>query len=294
VALVSTRYPILVLMPTDAAAEGLRHLSADLAGNKVAFKAGFSRGFSGFVDSILTSSGGPRTEVALTLMGVDSGTIDAIGRPSIEGQDVYFDARVYLGAFNGVLNFGDGAFYGHGQRHVNGNLLVDTAVRPRLVPVNAPYKVVADPLISQGFLTYLSSANTIGIVNPERTTFTRIVGAGDAAPSGGTFSSIDANYGLSGGTVTFRGLYGSQEGIFIGAGGPLTTIAMRGDSTPSGETFNSVLDPAISGGTVAFLGAFAGGSGIFTGDGGALSTTAGAGGADACGTTLLGIGRLCS
>jgi glutamine---fructose-6-phosphate transaminase (isomerizing) len=31
VALVSTRYPILVLMPTDAAAEGLRHLSTDLA-----------------------------------------------------------------------------------------------------------------------------------------------------------------------------------------------------------------------------------------------------------------------
>ena len=31
VALVSTRYPILVLMPTDAAAEGLRHLSTELA-----------------------------------------------------------------------------------------------------------------------------------------------------------------------------------------------------------------------------------------------------------------------
>jgi len=36
VALVSTRYPILVLMPTDAAAEGLRRLSADLAGKGAA------------------------------------------------------------------------------------------------------------------------------------------------------------------------------------------------------------------------------------------------------------------
>ncbi len=170
----------------------------------------------------------------------------------------------------GLADFGDGLFYGYGQRHVNGSLLLTTVVSPRLVPVNAP-KIVADPLISQGFLAYLGSANTIGVINPERT-FTRIVSAGDAAPPGGTFSAIDANYGLSGGTAAFRGLYGNQEGIFIGAGGPLTTIAKKGDSTPSGETFSSVLDPTISGGTVAFLGSFAGGSGIFTGNGGALSS----------------------
>jgi glucosamine--fructose-6-phosphate aminotransferase (isomerizing) len=41
VALVSTRYPILVFMPTDAAAEGLRRLATDLAGKGAAvFGAG--------------------------------------------------------------------------------------------------------------------------------------------------------------------------------------------------------------------------------------------------------------
>ena len=135
-------------------------------------------------------------------------------------------------------------------------------------------KVVADPLISQGFLAYLGSANTINVKNPQSAFFTRIVGAGDAAPPSGTFSSIDANYALSGATVAFRGVYGSQEGIFAGAGGPLTTIAKTGDLTPSGETFTGVLDPAISGSTVAFLGTFTGGSGIFMGDGGVLSAVA--------------------
>jgi glucosamine--fructose-6-phosphate aminotransferase (isomerizing) len=41
VALVSTRYPILLFMPTDAAAEGLRRLATDLAGKGAAvFAAG--------------------------------------------------------------------------------------------------------------------------------------------------------------------------------------------------------------------------------------------------------------
>jgi glutamine---fructose-6-phosphate transaminase (isomerizing) len=39
VALVGARYPILVMMPTDAAAEGLRRLSADLAGKGAALFA---------------------------------------------------------------------------------------------------------------------------------------------------------------------------------------------------------------------------------------------------------------
>ncbi len=234
-------------------------------------------GFSGFIDNILTSSGGPRTQIARTLMSVPevpfispSGTVDTIGRPSIEGGNVYFDARVYLG----ISGFGDGVYYGYGLRHVNGSLLVNTAVSPRLVSWAHAPKVVADPLISQGFLAYLGSANTINVKNPQSAFFTRIVGAGDAAPPSGTFSSIDANYALSGATVAFRGVYGSQEGIFAGAGGPLTTIAKTGDLTPSGETFTGVLDPAISGSTVAFLGTFTGGSGIFIGDGGVLSAVA--------------------
>src|SRR5204862_6113118 len=39
VALVSTRYPILLFMPTDAAAQGLRRLAADLVGKGAAVRA---------------------------------------------------------------------------------------------------------------------------------------------------------------------------------------------------------------------------------------------------------------
>jgi uncharacterized protein YjbI with pentapeptide repeats len=269
----ATTYTFSNLIDTSVAAPTGNYLNigdAAISGNTVAFKAGYNQGFLGIIDSIFTSSGGPRTQIIQELRDYQPGrTISAIGRPAIEGSNVYFDSRVYLGLFD----YGDGVFYGYGLRHVNGNLLVDTAVSPlqHLVTVNAP-KVVADPLISQGFRAYLGSANTINVKNPQNSFFTRIVGAGDAAPPGGTFSSIDANYGLSGGTAAFRGLYGNQEGIFTGAGGALTTIAKIGDLTPTGEAFTGVLDPAISGGTVAFLGTFAGGSGIFTGESGVLST----------------------
>jgi len=59
VALVSTRYPILVLMPTDAAAEGLRRLSADLARKGAA---------------VLTAETGG----SLPVVGADHPTTDAI------------------------------------------------------------------------------------------------------------------------------------------------------------------------------------------------------------------------
>ena len=64
VALVSTRYPILVLMPTDAAAEGLRRLAADLAGKGAAL-------FTAAPD-------GPKTGGSLPVVAPDYPATDAI------------------------------------------------------------------------------------------------------------------------------------------------------------------------------------------------------------------------
>jgi uncharacterized protein YjbI with pentapeptide repeats len=257
---------------------------AAISGNKVAFKAGYNQGFLGIIDSIFISTGGPRTEVVHDLMAApsddtswgrppDGGTISAIGRPAIDGRQVYFETRVFYPDFR----YGDGIFYGEGQQLQN-DPLISTAVSPRALPQFQTYRTIADPIVSNGYVAYRKSSgetsalDTIRVLNRERTSTAMIVGAGSVGPQGRRFSLIDANYDLSGATVAFRGVIGDQEGIYTGSGGGLATIAKEGDPTPFGEALISVLDPTISGSTVAFLGTFAGGSGIFTGDGGALST----------------------
>jgi uncharacterized protein YjbI with pentapeptide repeats len=263
---------------------------AAISGNRVAFKAREE----GFVshDSIFTSTGGPRTLIVETLSFAPSddtsygrppsgGRFHALGRPVIDGGPVYFEARVFYQSFDVIPSFkyGDGIFLGEGVLIQNQTSpLIRTAISPRALPDFETYRIIADPQRSNGYLAYRKSSgensalDTIQVRNPEKTATTMVVGVGTPAPLGGTFSLIDANYDLSGPTVAFRGVAGSQEGIFTGAGGSLTTIVKKGDSTPLGGTFDSVLDPTISGSTVAFLGTYAGGSGIFTGDGGALSS----------------------
>jgi hypothetical protein len=62
--------------------------------------------------------------------------------------------------------------------------------------------------------------------------------------------------------------------VYVGSGGPLTTIVKNGDPAPNG-TFLSFGDPTISGNTIAFAAEYTGGlRGIFTGNGGALTTIA--------------------
>ena len=250
---------------------------AAVSGNRVAFKARYE-GYLSF-ESIYTSTGGPRTQVVQTLSFArsddhsygrppDGGRLSALGRPVIDGGPVYFDARVFYPDFR----YGDGIFFGEGLLLQNAPLIV-TAVSPRSLPQFQTYRIIADPLKSNGYLAYRKSSgensalDTIQVRNPEKTATTMVVGVGTPAPLGGTFSSIDANYDLSGPTVAFRGVAGSQDGIYTGAGGPLTTIVKKGDPTPLGGAFGSVLDPTISGSTVAFLGTYAGGNGIFASDG---------------------------
>jgi uncharacterized protein YjbI with pentapeptide repeats len=261
---------------------------ASISGNRVAFKA-LEPGFISH-ESIFTSTGGPRTLVVETPSFAPSddtsygrpptgGRFHTLGRPVIDGT-VYFEARVFYQSFDVIPSFryGDGIFLGEGLLLQNQTTpLIETLVSPRALPNFETYRIIADPLKSGGYLAYRKSSgensalDTIQVQNREKNT-TMVVSVGSPAPLGGAFSAIDANYDLSGPTVAFRGLAGSQEGIFTGNGGPLTTIVKKGDATPLGGTFNSVLDPTISGGTVAFLGTYAGGSGIFASDGAALST----------------------
>jgi hypothetical protein len=135
--------------------------------------------------------------------------------------------------------------------------------------------------------TYTDSAGVfIGNGGP----LTKIVQTGDPAPSGtftGFGNAASATSSFSFGpadnrATAFHGSYPGGSGVFLGNGGPLTTIAKTGDTTPSGS-FIYFGDPALSAAhgpsgipepIVAFRGSYAGGSGIFTGRGGSLTTIA--------------------
>ena len=258
---------------------------AAISGNRVAFKAGYDQGYLGILDSIFTSTGGPRTAIVHELANsptLDGGTFSSFGRPAIDGNTVYFGSRVFLSE---SFRYGDGIFYGTGV-HVTtpvcyylgcynlSSPVVSAAVPPTFV-AGSLFKSVTDPLASAGQLAFRGSTISETIPNAIYTLKdggTKIVGLGDTIPSGDRLSSIDANYGFSAGNVAFRGGYRDQEGIFTGTGGALSTIAKKGDPVPSGGTLVTLLDPAISGSKVAFLGTFSDGSGIFTGDGGPLLT----------------------
>jgi len=115
-----------------------------------------------------------------------------------------------------------------------------------------------------------------GIFTSSGGAFTTIVKRGDPGPAGPY--AIVSDPAISGDTVAFFGAFGDvlqTVGIFMGSGGPITTIALRGDPAAT-NTFSPFGPPAISGNTVAFRGGYASSSGpasgIFTGSGGALTT----------------------
>jgi hypothetical protein len=62
---------------------------------------------------------------------------------------------------------------------------------------------------------------------------------------------------IHGGVVVFGASYdsGAQRGVFVGSGGPLTTVVKTGDAAPVG-TFNNVGAPTISSAGVTFAGRY--------------------------------------
>jgi len=103
-----------------------------------------------------------------------------------------------------------------------------------------------------------------------------IVKFGDFGPAGPF--GIVSDPAISGDTVAFFGAFGDSlqtSGIFMGSGGPITTVALERDPAPIG-TFYFFDAPAISGNTVAFSALYGhpgqeGGAGVFTGSGGPLT-----------------------
>ena len=255
---------------------------ATISGNRVAFQATYDQGFLGQLDGILTSSGGPRTLVVRELSGAPQrtdfpplGNFSSFGRPVIDGNTVYFAAHVF---YSDSFSYGDGIFNSHGDFRPDGPDIV-AAVQSTFY-ATSPYFSLTDPLVGAGQFAYRASTSgttpdslyladdcTRCNVDPG----TKVIGKGSAAPSGGTFTSIDANYGFSSGTLVFRGTSAGQTGIFTVAGASPAKVVAPGDPTPLGGTFTSVLDPAISNSAVAFLGAYAGGSGIFTASAGSIA-----------------------
>jgi hypothetical protein len=85
---------------------------------------------------------------------------------------------------------------------------------------------------------------------------------------------IDDFPSISQGNVAFVSLEGTTAGVYVGNGGPLTTIAKIGDPGPIGALVAFNAGPSIDDGVVAFEAGYnAGlGGGIFTGNGGPLTT----------------------
>jgi len=103
-----------------------------------------------------------------------------------------------------------------------------------------------------------------------------IVKFGDFGPAGPF--GIVSDPAISGDMVAFFGAFGDSlqtSGIFMGSGGPITTVALERDLAPIGSFINFEA-PAISGNNVAFFAWYhdqllGDGAGIFVGSGGPLT-----------------------
>jgi hypothetical protein len=98
-----------------------------------------------------------------------------------------------------------------------------------------------------------------------------------ALTSGSVFSSVGRQLSINAsGLVAFDGrLKSGDAGVFAGAGGQITTIALASDPRFSTQGLPPMAPSLNDTGTVAFYSATAdGGYGLFTWSGGSITTTA--------------------
>lgn len=102
------------------------------------------------------------------------------------------------------------------------------------------------------------------------------------APNGDSFSMVNLE-GSQGGTVLFRGAYGSDYGLFLGnSSGSYTTFLATDPSgalAPDGNPFNSLITGTIHGNRIAYIGNYGGytDQAVQVNDGGVTSTVANVG-----------------
>jgi len=109
-------------------------------------------------------------------------------------------------------------------------------------------------------------------------TFTKIADTATTAPGGGTFTAFSFFPGMDGSTAAFQGTANSLQGIYAGAGGPLSTFVVQGSPIPNG-TGNFT---AVNGnfrydtGGVVFVGSSTGPtqSGVYTSNGSTVARVA--------------------
>ena len=164
---------------------------------------------------------GPQGQVVFT-----AGSSLPSASPSTAGAYVFFNGAITQLFPNGIqANTGETVFPGTATFIANGNLLITDA--------------------NSGTL-YLLSNNTL----------TRLVGPGDPAPGGGTFTLIAGPVINSSNELAFQGfLSDGRNGIFLLSNGTITKIIASGDVMPDGIPFGFTVPPAINdSGLVLFSG----------------------------------------
>jgi hypothetical protein len=196
---------------------------ASISGATVAFRGGY-----GVSQGVFLGNGGPLTTIAKSGDVVPSvGAITGVGAPALSGATA---------AFAGNYSGGQGIFTG------SGGALTVVAKTGDAAPVGTfDATGFSDPTISGSMAafraTYNSNAGS-GIFKGGGVALTTVVKVGDPAPIG-TFSFLSTpSIGLD--SVAFVGNYGSQHAIFVGDGGPLTTVIRKGDVL-FGSTINSIV-----------------------------------------------------
>ncbi len=224
-------------------------------GGDVAFQAGMG----GSTVGIFRGSGGPLTKIVKSGDPAPNGVFNFLGTaaPSISNGQVAFSGAFGSGGLSSVHIFvGDG---GDPATVVKPG---DSAGSVILGELQFSY-----PVLSDGKVAFPASySGGSGIFLGNATSLSAIVKSGDIAPEG-TFNQIFSSSppAISSNSVAFVGGFSGKHGIFVGDGGPLTTIIKVGDTAPVG-TFNTLSTPSISGDSVAFVGRYGTTNGVFVKD----------------------------
>jgi hypothetical protein len=141
-----------------------------------------------------------------------------------------------------------------------------------------PARISGDRLAFFGYFG-LDPPHSSGVFTKSGETLTTISKTGDLLPSTELpIEGFGRDVAVSQDRVAFSASYagGSQQGIFVGSGGALTTIARTGDVSSAGTLADIHDGPAIRGSTVAFASTVGDDTttGIFVGNGGELTTIA--------------------
>jgi hypothetical protein len=131
-----------------------------------------------------------------------------------------------------------------------------------------------------GFFANLSGASSQGIFAGAPGALQLVARNNTSAPAGGNYSSFSTNpaFNASGQTALNAQLTGgsSNAGIFLGAPGSVSAVALQGTASPLGPNYAGFTAPTAlnNAGQVAFAASVIGSSAIFAGTPGSLQTVA--------------------